>query len=425
MDLTAAETDMLEGREGAAKKRAMSGLVQLGRAYGAPRLVEIGYAHIHAGMALYLEDVELMEEIAAEGARVAVPSSVNIANADTVNWKRTGAPESLARLQQRAAGAHAKMGSDCSFTCTPYWAGHWPTWNTHMTSIESTVTIFCNSVLGARSNRDGFFAVYAAMTGRYPLFGYHLDALRRGTALYRVETPLAGSSDFTCLGFHVGGRVGEGVPVFDGFARRPNLDELDALGAGLATSGGASMFIVPGVTPPFASVTDAFRGDAPPAAEIVTRAEIDAVYARFCDEAPSGLEIVHLGCPHASLEEMKHYRALLEGARIAPGIDLWITTSRGVRRAAEEAGIVAALEATGAKVISDTCPMACHFARTVSPDPKLGVVPPTLRAVVVDSAKQAKYVRDMIRCPVLLTGTEEAAETALTGRFVPRRRPAP
>jgi len=121
-----------------------------------PRLVEIGYAHVHAGMALYLEDVELMEELASIDARMAVPSSVNIANADTVNWKQTGAPESLARLQRRAAGAHAKLGSDCTFTCTPYWAGHWPTWNTHMTSIESTVTIFCNSVLGARSNAGRF-----------------------------------------------------------------------------------------------------------------------------------------------------------------------------------------------------------------------------------------------------------------------------
>src|SRR5688572_5118275 len=144
MILTKAEEDMLAGRHGPAKKLALEGLVQLGNAYDAPRLVEIGYAHVHAGMALYLEDVELIEGLAAQNAKMAVPSSVNIANADTVNWKQTGAPEKLVRLQQRAAGAHHKMGSACSFTCTPYWAGHWPTWNTHMTSIESTVTIFCN-----------------------------------------------------------------------------------------------------------------------------------------------------------------------------------------------------------------------------------------------------------------------------------------
>jgi predicted aconitase len=52
MILTKVEEDMLAGRQGPAKKLALEGLVQLGRAYGAPRMVEIGYAHIHAGMAL-------------------------------------------------------------------------------------------------------------------------------------------------------------------------------------------------------------------------------------------------------------------------------------------------------------------------------------------------------------------------------------
>jgi predicted aconitase len=142
MNLRADERAMLDGSQGEAKRIAMEGLVQLGEAFGAEDMVEIGYAHVHAGMALYLHDVELMEELAGIGAKMAVPASSNIANADMINWRQTGAPEKLVRLQQRAGTAHHKLGSSCSFTCTPYWAGHWPTWNTHMTSIESTVTVF-------------------------------------------------------------------------------------------------------------------------------------------------------------------------------------------------------------------------------------------------------------------------------------------
>jgi predicted aconitase len=411
---------MLAGRHGPAKKLAMEGLVQLGRAYGAARMVEIGYAHIHAGMALYLEDVELIENLAGLNAHMAVPASVNIANADTVNWRATGAPEKLARLQQRAATAHHRMGSACTFTCTPYWAGHWPTWNTHMTSIESTVTIFCNSVIGAKSNRDGFFAVYAGITGRYPLFGYHLDENRRGTMLFDIAAPVAGTTDFSCLGFHIGKLAGEGVPVLRGLARRPTLDELDALGAGMATSGGVALFILPQVTPPFASVEQAFAGGVP-APVTVTRQDVDAVYDYFCTGRDGAFDIVHVGCPHASFEEMRHYASLLDGRRVAPDVEFWITTSRAVRRMAEEGGLLGTIEASGAKVISDTCPISCHFARTTSPDPALGVVPPPIRTVVVDSAKQAKYVRDMIQCETLLTPTAKAIETALTGRFVARR----
>jgi predicted aconitase len=419
MKLTRRDEEMLDGRHGLANRRAMEGLVNLGRAYDAEGMVDIGYAHIHAGMAMYRDDVELMEELADAGATVAVPSSANIANADTVNWRQTGAPEPLARLQQRAAGAHKRMGSACSFTCTPYWAGHWPTWNMHMVSIESTVTIFCNSVLGARSNRDGFFAVYAAMVGRYPRFGYHLDEQRQGTHRVHIECAPESISDFSALGFHVGREVGGGVAVFEGFAGRPSLDELDALGAALGTSGGVSMFIVPGVTPPYASVEQCFPDGLPDDAIVADQAGIRATYDHFTDPG-AAFDLVHVGCPHASFEEIKDYARLLDGKRVSEHVELWVTTSRSVRNMAAEAGLVRVLERAGAKVISDTCPMSCHFARTASPDPALGVQPPSLRGIVVDSAKQAKYVRDMIRCPTLLTSTERAIETAISGRFVPR-----
>ncbi len=420
MKLSRLDQEMLDGGHGAAKRRAMEGLVQLGRAFEAPEMVDIGYAHIHAGMALYWRDVELMEDLAELGAEVAVPSTANIANADIVGWRQTGAPESLARLQARAETAHRQMGSHCSFTCTPYWAGHWPTWNTHMASIESTVTIFCNSVLGARSNRDGFFAVYAAITGRYPRFGYHLDEMRRGSHLVRVEATLDSVTDYGCLGFHVGGLVGEGVPVFTGVEARPSLDALDALGAALATAGGVSMFIWPGVTPPFADLDSAFAGG--PRHEVVaTDGDVEAVYQGFATAASEDIDLVHLGCPHASFEEIKSYARLLDGRRVDAGLELWITTSRRVREMAREAGILAELERAGAKVISDTCPMSCHFARTTSPDPALRLSPPAIRAMVVDSPKQAKYVRDMVQCETLLTTSEGAVETAVSGRFQPRR----
>ena len=164
MRLSDKDKACLDGVGGEAARQAMEALVQLGEAFDAPDMVDIGYAHIHAGMAMYLGDVELIEDLAARGATMAVPVSTNIANADMGNWQATGAPESLARLQQRAEKAHRAMGSSSCFTCTPYWAGHWPTWNMHIASIESGVTIFSNSVLGARTNRDGFFAVYAGIT---------------------------------------------------------------------------------------------------------------------------------------------------------------------------------------------------------------------------------------------------------------------
>jgi hypothetical protein len=117
---------------------------------------------------------------------------------------------------------------------------------------------------------------------------------------------------------------------------------------------------------------------------------------------------------------MKEYAALFSGKRKAEGVELWVTTSRAVRALAEQEGIVKVLRDAGAKIITDTCPMSCHFARTTSPDEDIKLPPPPMSTMVVDSAKQAKYVRDMIRCETLLTDTASAVETAVTGRFVPR-----
>lgn len=418
MKLSDRDLALLDGAEGDAARQAMKALIQLGEAYDAPDMVGIGYAHVHAGMALYKGDVELIEATAQQGARMVVPVSTNIANADMGDWQGTGAPDVLGLLQKRAEAAHRAMGSATTFTCTPYWAGHWPTWNMHIASIESGVTVFANSVLGARANRDGFFAVYAGMTGRYPRFGLHLDRNRQPTYRVTVTAHPRGTADFTAIGYAIGTVVGSGVPLIRGLRARPSLDELDALGVGMATSGGVAMFILPGVTPPFGEVADA-----PGLPEVeVTEADLAQVFDSFCTGEETGFDLVHLGCPHASFEEMKHYAALLSGRRVAAGVELWITTSRAVRQMARDAGLLAPMLAAGARVVTDTCPISCHFACTCSPDPALGVVPPTLRTILVDSAKQAHYVRDMIQCPTLFTTSELAVESAVTGRFMPRRR---
>ena len=135
MQLTSSDKAILDGSKGKVLQQAMEALVQLGEAFDAKDMVDIGYAHVHAGMALYKGDVELIEELASLGAKMKVPSSTNIANVDMGSWKQTNAPEKLVLLQKRAEVAHKSMGTGGCFTCTPYWAGHWPTWNTHMFSL--------------------------------------------------------------------------------------------------------------------------------------------------------------------------------------------------------------------------------------------------------------------------------------------------
>ncbi|MDP4796432.1 MAG: aconitase X catalytic domain-containing protein, partial [Rhodospirillales bacterium] len=85
MLLSDADRAALDGANGETERQAMEALVQLGEAFDAPDMVDIGYAHVHAGMALYLDDVGLIEDLANRGARMKVPVSTNIANADMGN----------------------------------------------------------------------------------------------------------------------------------------------------------------------------------------------------------------------------------------------------------------------------------------------------------------------------------------------------
>ena len=178
------------------------------------------------------------------------------------------------------------------------------------------------------------------------------------------------------------------------------------------------MFIVPGATPPYSE--DAGKSFPSLESLSVTDNDIRKVYADFCTGSYDDFDIVHLGCPHASIEEMRMYADLVDGKTIKSGVEMWVTTSRTVIQMAREAGLLQSITKAGVKVIADTCPISCHFARTCSPDPELGVKPPTLQTIVVDSAKQARYVRDMIQCETLLTSTENAVASAITGRFVGR-----
>ena len=286
-----------------------------------------------------------------------------------------------------------------------------------MASIESTVTVFCNSVLGARSNRDGFFAVYAGIAGRYPRFGYHLDANRRGTHRVRVEAALEARQRLQRARLPRRRLVGEGVPVFEGFTRRPSLDELDALGAALATSGGVALFILPGVTPPFASLSR--RSPLVPVSRSSRgAADLEAVYDEFTT-GDGRFDLVHLGCPHASFEEMKHYAPLLDGkgsrttsssgSPPAARCARWRRTPGSWRRSARR-------RQGDLGHLPDVLPFRPHHlarsgARRRAAD------------LARDRGRQRQagpYVRDMIHCDTLLTGTEQAIASALSGEFTPR-----
>lgn len=358
MYLSREEEAVYQGKRGETLRRMMEILVALGDIYGAERLVPVRSVQI-AGVSYKNIGEAGLEWISDLQGCVVVPSILNPAGMDLCRWQEMGINEDFARKQQQTIEAYRRLGISIDCTCTPYQirqdlAGP----GDHLAWSESSAVSYANSVIGARTNREGGpSALAAALVGKTALYGYHLDENRRPTHLVEVEAQLRGS-DYGALGFLVGRIVKDGVPFFRLRGQQPAPDELKALGAAMAASGSVALYYVEDTTP------------SPPAASWqpdetlhLDRKEIDEVYSRYPAE---GADAVALGCPHCSAEELEKIAGLLQGQKVQK--ELWVCTARKIAEA--NPGLVAAIEESGARVFCDTCmvvsPATERFSRMLT-----------------------------------------------------------
>lgn len=342
MDLTRGQVRLLE--EGTpAQRKALEILLALGEIGGAESLVPITSAHVSGASYKLIGDagLEFIEDFAA-GARVAVPTTVNPLGTDLAQWRELGVPEAFAEKQARIARAYEAMGTRTIFSCTPYEHGVRPALGEHVAWAESNATCFANSVLGARTNREGGpSALAAAIVGATPDFGLHRDEGRQPTILVEVDADPSGIG-FDLLGLFLGEQAGDGLPYIRGF--RASEADLKWFGAALASAGSCGMFHLEGVTPEWRRArTKRLR------TVRVTAADLEATRKEYTDGQDA--DLIALGSPQLSSEELRAIARLLDRAH--PRIPVWVFTSRAVREANPDA--VAAVERAGGRVLADTC----------------------------------------------------------------------
>ncbi|QSG07103.1 aconitase X [Halapricum desulfuricans] len=370
MHLTKEEERLLESDTPATRK-AMELLVELGDIYGAEEMVEIESAQASGISYKSIGDpgVEFLEGFAEEGAEVSVTTFANPAGMDFEKYEGMGVSEEFAEQQRRIRDALKEIGITLSFTCTPYLAGNLPHRGQHVAWAESSAVSFVNSVVGAKTNREGGpSALAAAITGRTPKHGLHLEENRRPTHRIDVDVDLDDQSEFAALGSWAGRIVEDGKPYFTGIDAA-TTDELKALGAAMAASGAVALHFVEGVTTdmePPEHVDSATFG----------AGEREEEYATLNDgEDP---ELVVIGCPHCSPEEIADVADAVEGETLES--DLWVCTSGAVKTWADRNGHTETIEAAGGQVLADTC-------NVVSPIEELGY-----ETSATDSAKAANYL---------------------------------
>lgn len=356
--LTGEERAIAAGDDGAAI--AMRIVAESARLLGAPRLIPVASAHIDG--ALYHGDSGTLfaERLVERGARVAVRSTLNVGALDLVGCARVRLEEPERGMARRMMEAYRRLGCEQSWTCAPYQAGHRPAKGVDVAWGESNAVVFCNSVLGARTNRYGdFLDICAALTARVPDAGLHQDAHRFGQVLY----DLRGLPEHVrrhellpaVLGHYIGHTTGNHIPVIVGLPPDTSEDNLKLLGAAAASSGSVALFHAVGVTPEAPTVAAAFGGRPPLREEQVTLAALNAARAELSTTRGGTLRTVSLGTPHASLAEIGQLVPLVAGQTIHPEVDFYVSTGRDVLAQAAERGWVEICEQAGVRFVVDTC----------------------------------------------------------------------
>lgn len=409
--LTDEEAAIAGGRDGAGAAMAMRIVADSARLLGAPRLIPIASAHIDG--ALYHGDSGTLfaERLVEGGARVAVRATLNVGALDLTGCSRDRLPEHERGMARRMMDAYRALGCEPSWTCAPYQAGHRPALGTDVAWGESNAVVFCNSVLGARTNRYGdFLDIACAIAGRAPDHGLHRPENRAATLVFDVgalpRSFLASEIAWPVLGSLYGKSVGNDIGVVTGVDAHPGEDALKAFGAAAASSGAVGLFHIAGVTPEAPDVDAALAGRPPDVTIAVTPAMVADARARLSTAIrPTRIDAVAIGSPHLSLAEFERLARLIGGRRLA--VPIHACTGRHVLAGLDRLGLRKALEDASVTIVADTCVV-------VTP-----ILPALAGGVLMtNSGKFAHYAPGNTGYDVLYGSLAECVESAVAGRPV-------
>lgn len=390
MYLSKAEERILKGEEGYAAQKSMEILSSLGDIYGADKLIPVSSCQIAGASYKTIGDAGLffVSEF-SKSSKIKVKSTLNPIGMDSRDWQRMGVEKEFAEKQLSILDAYLKMGIDCSCTCTPYIIGNRPDCGEHIAWSESSAVSFANSVLGAKSNREGGpSSLASSIIGKTPNYGLHLEQNRKAEIIIDVKANIKSFSDVGALGNFVGSIIGNKIPYFKNLEL--DSDKLKSLGATMAASGSVALYHIEGLTPEYnKAINDSLERIE------VGKEEIEE--NKFKLNSSDDMDLICIGCPHCSVSEVKEALELFkkEGRRFKG--DIWICTSRYVKNELERMGVAQEIEKY-AKLLADTCmvvaPIEEMYEKTATNSGKAAIYLPSLCKQKVRFGDLESLIRD-------------------------------
>ncbi len=380
--LTGEDQAILSGARGEAAAVAMRIVLRMAEIEGAEELIDITRAHIDGCIYTGPGGLAFAEKLKDLGGRVNVPTTLNAISVDQRGWRAQGIPSALGEPASRLADAYVAMGAQPTFTCAPYLLDDKPARDEQIVWAESNAVVFANSVLGARTMKyPDYLDICVALTGRAPRAGCHLDSARLPGL--RIRLPVLVDVDdslYPLLGYLIGTLSPDTIPVVEGLDdHTPSRDDLKAFGAAFATTSAAPMFHIAGVTPE-AVTHGGYRDLALPVIDITAHQLLQA-WVELNGAEPGAVQLVSLGNPHFSADEIGTLAVLCRGRSKNPDVSLTVTCGRDQLERARAAGDVVPLEAFGVTFVTDTC-----WCMITEP-----LIPPATKVIMTNSGKYAHY----------------------------------
>ena len=412
--LSTRDKQLLDGQHSKAAQMAMRILVRMADVQGAAEMMDVSQAHIDGCGLLSETGLEFAETLAAKGAKVCIPTTLNMGPLDLQNWRQFGVNEDFAAKAIRQAKAYTDMGCIPTWTCAPYQSYLTPRFGQQIAWGESNAICYANSVLGARTNRYGdFIDICAAITARVPKCGLHLKQNRKGQILLRlvdIDSAIMHSNAFyAVLGHLVGSLAEDQIPVIQGLPADVSSDQLKALCAAAASSGAVALFHAIGVTPEANTLEEAFQDKKPERIidihlSDLQKSRADLSTAREGNE----LDLVVLGCPHFSFDEFRELAGLIQdqtekGKTLHPNVKVVVISCQTSYALLQRSKFLGVLTDFGVEVTLDTC---IFHTPMVSPDTKV---------IMTNSGKCAYYAPGQLGVQVAFGSMAECVDSAVKG----------
>lgn len=406
--LSADDQAILAGAQGKARQVALKIVLRMAEIQGAEELIDVVQAHIDGCIYTGSASLRFACQLRDWGGRVKIPTTLNSISVDQRRWRALGVDPAFGEPASELAQAYVEMGAQASFTCAPYLLETAPTAGQQIVWAESNAVVYANSVLGAYTAKYAdFLDICIALIGRAPKAGCHLALNRRAKLL--IQVPLLSETDdafYPLLGYQAGLIAGHRIPVICGLeSASPNQDDLKSFGAAFATTSSAPMFHIVNVTPEARSLEDALGGDLPEDEHQITLEELQQAWRELDSATDKNVDLVALGNPHFSVTECAELARLVQGRKRSATTDVVLTLGRAVYAQAGRNGHVAALEAFGVNLITDTC--WCMLAEPIVPAPA--------RVIMTNSGKYAHYAPGLTGRQVHFGSLGDCVNAACTG----------